>query len=62
MEKGIKIRLTCSVIMLFISVLFIIHNIVVNDLYGLILMLFIAICWLIDICILVKNHIMHKRV
>lgn len=55
MEKEIKIRLTCSVIMLFISILFIILNIVVNDLYGLILMLFIAICWLIDICILVKK-------
>lgn len=55
MEKGIKIRLTCSVIMLFISILFIIHNIVINDLYGLILMLSIAICWLIDICILVKK-------
>lgn len=55
MEKGIKIRLTCSVIMLFISILFIILNIVVNDLYGLILMLFIAIWWLIDICILVKK-------
>lgn len=55
MEKGIKIRLICSVIMLFISILFIIHNIVVNNLYGLILMLFIAIYWLIDICILVKK-------
>lgn len=55
MEKGIKIRLACSAIMLFISILFIIHNIVVNNLYGLILMLFIAIYWLIDICILVKK-------
>lgn len=43
MEKGIKIRLTCSAIMLFISILFIILNIIVNNLYGLILMLFIAI-------------------
>lgn len=55
MEKGTKIRLTCSVIMLFISILFIILNIVVNNLYGLILMLFIAIYWLIDIYILVKK-------
>lgn len=55
MEKGIKIRLICSAIMSFISILFIIHNIVVNDLYDLILMLFIAIYWLIDICILVKK-------
>lgn len=55
MEKGIKIRLTCSAIMLFISILFIILNIIVNNLYGLILMLFIAIYWLIDICILVKK-------
>ena len=55
MEKGIKIWLICSVIMLFISILFIIHNIVVNNLYGLILMLFIAIYWLINICILVKK-------
>lgn len=55
MEKGIKIRLICSAIMLFISILFIIHNIVENNLYGLILMLFIAIYWLVDICILVKK-------
>lgn len=55
MEKGIKIRLICSAIMLFISILFIIHNIVENNLYGLILMLFITIYWLVDICILVKK-------
>ena len=55
MEKGIKIRLICSAIMLFISILFIIHNIVENNLYGLILMLFSAIYWLVDICILVKK-------
>ena len=55
MEKGIKIRLIYSAIMLFISILFIIHNIVENNLYGLILMLFIAIYWLVDICILVKK-------
>lgn len=55
MEKGIKIRLICSAIMLFISILFIIHNIVENNLYGLILMLFIAIYWLVNICILVKK-------
>ena len=55
MEKGIKIRLICSAIMLFISILFIIHNIVENNLYGLILILFIAIYWLVDICILVKK-------
>ena len=55
MEKGIKIRLICSAIMLFISILFIIHNIVENNLYGLILMLFNAIYWLVDICILVKK-------
>lgn len=55
MEKGTKIRLTFSAIMLFISILFIIHNIVVNNLYDLILMLFIAIYWLIDICTLVKK-------
>ena len=55
MEKGIKIRLACSVIMAFISILFIIHNIVINDLYDLILMLFIAIYWLVDIYILVKK-------
>ena len=61
MEKGIKIRLICSAIMLFISILFIIHNIVENNLYGLILMLFIAIYWLVAICILVKNCIAHKR-
>lgn len=55
MEKGIKIRLICSAIMSFISILFIILNIVVNNLYGLILMLFIAIYWLIDIYTLVKK-------
>lgn len=55
MEKGIKIRLICSVIMLFISILFIIHNIVVNNLYDSILMLFIAIYWLLDIYILIKK-------
>lgn len=55
MEKGIKIRLICSAIMSFISILFIIHNISENNLYGLILMLFIAIYWLVDICILVKK-------
>lgn len=55
MEKGTKIRLICSAIMSFISILFIIHNIVENNLYGLILMLFIAIYWLVDICILVKK-------
>lgn len=55
MEKGIKIRLICSAIMSFISILFIILNIVVNNLYGLILMLFIAIYWLLDIYILIKK-------
>ena len=55
MEKGIKIRLICSAIMTFISILFIILNIVVNNLYDSILMLFIAIYWLIDIYTLVKK-------